>query len=48
MYTNQIKKWKSEFGIEYTKRNPKTIDEMDKVHFGTKGITRTKLTEIFL
>jgi pseudaminic acid biosynthesis-associated methylase len=45
---NQIKKWKSEFGNAYTKRNPKTVEEMDELHLQTKGITRTKLTEMFL
>lgn len=45
---NQIKKWKSEFGNAYTKRNPKTVEEMDELHLQTKGITRTKLIEMFL
>ena len=48
MYTNQIKKWGSEFGIEYTKRNPESVEEMDELYYNRFGITRTKLNERFL
>lgn len=48
MYTNQEKKWELDFGIEYTKRNPKSVAEMDELHLQTKGITRTELTKRFL
>ena len=45
---NQIKKWESKFGNAYTKRNPKSVEGMDKSYLQTVGITRTKLTEKFL
>lgn len=48
MHTNQIKKWESEFGMEYIKRNPQTVEQMDDMHLKEKGITRTELTKTFL
>jgi len=48
IHTNQMKKWKSKFGNEYTERNPMTVKEMDELYLQTRGITRTKLDEMFL
>lgn len=48
MNTNQMKKWGYEFGKEYTKRNPKSVEELDELYYNRIGITRTKLNERFL
>ncbi len=47
--TEQMKKWNSEFGREYTKRNPTTAQEMDEVYKNViAGKTRTELNKQFL
>lgn len=47
-HTDQMNKWESEFGKKYTNRNTITIDEMNNMYRRQRGITRTKLNEIFL
>lgn len=44
----QEKKWKENFGKEYTLRNPMSIKEMDKLYLQNYGITRTKLNKEFV
>ena len=31
-FTDQMKQWSSEFGIEYTERNPHTSELMDELY----------------
>ena len=46
--TAQMKKWKGEFGNEYTKRNPFNSKELDELYDKNYGITRSKLNEVFV
>ncbi len=46
--TNQTQKWSSEFGKEYTDRNPHTIEIMDELYKKQFGLTRTELNLMFL
>lgn len=46
-HTDQMKKWETQFGEEYTERNPKTVEEMDELYRGRIGITQTELYRIF-
>lgn len=46
--TDQSQQWSSEFGKEYTDRNPHTIEAMDGLYKKQFGLTRTKLNSMFL
>jgi len=46
--TDQMQQWSSEFGKEYTERNPHTIEVMDGLYKKQFGLTRTELNLIFL
>ena len=46
--TNQMKKWISLFGKDYTNRNSLTLREMDQIYKKNYGITRTELNKLFL
>ena len=46
--TDQMQKWVSEFGKEYTERNPHTIEAMDELYKKQFGLTRTELNLTFL
>jgi pseudaminic acid biosynthesis-associated methylase len=46
--TQQTDKWSSEFGREYTDRNPQTSEEMDRLYLDLIGVTRTSLNEEFV
>lgn len=46
--TDQTQQWSSEFGMEYTDRNPHTIDVMDGLYKKQFGLTRTELNLMFL
>lgn len=46
--TQQLKTWSSEFGKEYTDRNPHTIEAMDEHYRKQFGLTRTELNFLFL
>ena len=46
--TEQIKDWSSDFGRDYTARNPRNMTEMDALYHQSFGITRTRLNEKFL
>lgn len=43
-----LTKWESEFGVEYTNRNPLTCVEMDTLYEKRYGITRTEMDNNFL
>ena len=47
-HTNQMKKWETEFGGDYTNRSRVTVEEEDKVYHGRIGITKTNVYETFL
>ena len=47
-FTDQMQQWSSEFGKEYTERNPHTIEVMDGLYKKQFGLTRTELNLIFL
>jgi pseudaminic acid biosynthesis-associated methylase len=47
-FTNQTQQWSSEFGKEYTDRNPHTIETMDGLYNKQFGLTRTELNVRFL
>ena len=47
-FTNQMQQWSSEFGKEYTDRNPHTIEVMDDLYKKQFGLTRTELNLTFL
>jgi len=47
-FTDQIQQWSSEFGKEYTERNPHTIEVMDELYEKQFGLTRTELNLTFL
>jgi len=44
----QLKRWKSEFGKEYTDRNTQTYEEMEEMVLKTYGYTRTEINEEFI
>ncbi len=46
--TDQMQQWSSEFGKEYTERNPHTIEVMDDLYKKQFGLTRTELNLMFL
>ena len=46
--TDQTQQWSSEFGKEYTDRNPHTIEAMDGLYKKQFGLTRTELNVMFL
>jgi pseudaminic acid biosynthesis-associated methylase len=46
--TEQSKKWAADFGKDYTDRNPKNIDDMDKLYLGYFNTTRSALNKEFL
>ncbi len=47
-FTDQMQQWSSEFGKEYTERNPHTIEIMDGLYKKQFGLTRTELNLMFL
>lgn len=47
-FTDQMQQWSSEFGIEYTARNPHTFELMDEIYRKQFGLTRTQLNLTFL
>jgi len=47
-FTDQMQQWSSEFGKEYTERNPHTIEIMDGLYKKQFGLTRTELNLTFL
>jgi pseudaminic acid biosynthesis-associated methylase len=47
-FTAQTQQWSSEFGKEYTDRNPHTIDVMDELYRKQFGLTRTELNLMFI
>lgn len=47
-FTDQMQQWSSEFGKEYTERNPHTIEAMDGLYRKQFGLTRTELNLMFL
>jgi pseudaminic acid biosynthesis-associated methylase len=47
-FTDQIQQWSSEFGKEYTERNPHTIEVMDELYEKQFGLTRTELNLTFV
>jgi pseudaminic acid biosynthesis-associated methylase len=46
--TEQINKWKSEFGDEYIQRNLFKPEEIDNLYLSRYGITRTSMNKLFL
>ena len=46
--TSQEKKWKEEFGNDYTLRNPQDVKGMDRLYIKNYGINRAKLNREFL
>lgn len=46
--TKQIIFWATRQGDEYTKRNPKSIKELDDLYAGEYGVTRNKMNSDFL
>jgi len=47
-FTDQMQQWSSEFGKEYTERNPHTLEAMDEFYKKQFGLTRTELNLTFL
>jgi len=47
-HTDQTQHWSSEFGKEYTDRNPHTIEVMNRLYKKEFGLTRTELNLMFL
>ena len=47
-FTDQMQQWSSEFGKEYTERNPHTIEVMDGLYKKQFGLSRTELNSTFL
>ena len=43
--TFQEENWYGDHGDEYNKRNPQTIEEMDKLYIENFGITRSDLNK---
>ena len=48
MKTPQLKMWEGEFGLEYTNRSYMSTGELDALYIKYRGITRSKLNELFL
>jgi pseudaminic acid biosynthesis-associated methylase len=46
--TEQASKWNSAFGLEYTDRNPQSLEEMEELYRKNYGISRTELNNRFL
>ena len=46
--TEQINKWKSEFGDEYIQRNLFKPEEIDNLYLSRYGISRISMNEMFL
>lgn len=46
--TEQADQWGSEFGEEYTRRNPNTPDEMQELYVARFGMDRTTMNDAFL
>ncbi len=46
--TDQMNEWSSDFGREYTDRNPQTSAEMDALYLKSFGVKRTELNLEFL
>jgi len=46
--TGQIREWLSDFGKQYTDRNPLSLEEMDALYLENFGIKRSALNEEFL
>lgn len=44
----QIEFWKSDFGKDYTLRNTTNLEDWDKIHLETWGITKSKMYDEFL
>jgi pseudaminic acid biosynthesis-associated methylase len=47
-FNDQTQQWSSEFGKEYTDRNPHTIENADELYKKQFGLTRTELNLFFL
>lgn len=48
MATIQEKFWSTDFGDEYTARNPHTAEELDRLYRANFGITRSAMNKLFL
>jgi len=46
--TKQTKNWDGEFGEEYTKRNARTLKEMEEQYMANWGVTRESMNREFL
>lgn len=46
--TAQTKAWESEFGKDYTDRNPLSINDVERLYLKEYGITRAELNRTFL
>ena len=46
--TEQMKKWMSQFGKEYTDRSAFSLEELNQLHRSNYGITRTELNNLFI
>ena len=46
--TEQMQKWMSYFGKEYTDRNALTLDEMNKMYREKFGVNRRELNDLFI
>jgi pseudaminic acid biosynthesis-associated methylase len=46
--TEQASKWIGAFGLEYTDRNPQSLEEMEELYRKNYGISRTELNGRFL
>lgn len=44
----QTHAWQSEFGVEYTNRNPMTMQDMDALYIRKYGVSRTDINLLFL
>ena len=46
--TKQMKKWRSQFGKEYTDRSAFSLEELNQLYRSNYGITRTELNNLFI
>lgn len=46
--SKQVQAWASEFGVEYTNRNPMTVEGMDALYMGMYGVSRTDIDREFV
>ena len=46
--SKQAQAWASEFGIEYTNRNPMTMEDMDALYVRLYGVSRTEINNEFI